>query len=361
MGAADCKCAKDPGGCHEDSLTLFHCAALGESSGGHGCLVQEEEEDPESHEQHRHELTGLSDRPFSPTGGGFSRDDRVPGGFLVQKSPRDKSQKVHLPGGAVYEGSWLEPGGGSEPPASGPSLLAAPRHRPVKHGHGTLLLPDGMRYCGQFQYDRKSGYGTLSYPSGCSYGGQWAEDLQNGHGTETWADGSHFEGSFKAGEKHGKGRFLWGNGCFYEGEFEHNDMHGEGAYTWSDGRMYSGQWTRNFMSPLGTMQWPDGRVYAGNFQEGRKHGEGTHWWPDGRSYRGQWQLGKQHGVGLARTVKGVECKGRWDDGKFIEWLDECEEAGSGSETAPATLAAAGLAAAARPDPYADIAVENKHV
>lgn len=309
MGASECRCAKEATN-EEDKLTLFHCAnALADA--GRPCGAQEQY----VYDVQPQELTALTDRPLSPSFGNGENSRHPP------MSARNRSV---LPGGATYEGEWLEV------PASADSAVASSPSRKAtlwqKHGQGTLVLPDGMRYCGQFMHDRKSGYGTLSYPSGCSYGGQWSDDLQRGHGSETWADGSFFEGQFKSGEKQGKGRFLWGNGCHYEGEFSSNDMHGEGTYSWTDSRVYAGQWRTNVMGPSGTMQWPDGRVYTGAFAEGRKQGEGTHWWPDGRSYRGQWRNGKQHGKGLARTIKGVECEGTWEDGKFVEWTSKPTEA-----------------------------------
>lgn len=331
MGASSCKCDKeDIRPCQDVSQTIFPCSSS-------------------------YHPDGID--TFAPQSAEFAALENRPAGALSvfdeQPSARPGRNVVNLPGGATYEGSWLgaedeagSKGGWSETPVSFTGR--------VKHGQGTLILADGMRYQGQFKYDQKSGYGTYSYPSGSTYSGQWSDNLQNGHGSENWADGSAFEGQFSAGEKHGWGRFMWGNGCLFEGEFERNDMHGEGSYAWSDGRMYSGQWCRNFMGPAGTMQWPDGRVYEGDFFEGRKHGEGTHWWPDGRSYRGQWRDGKQNGEGVARTVKGIECKGLWDDGKFIKWLNS-SPAGVGDELRAPNLGLAELEmeSIAPPRPEAD--------
>lgn len=319
MGAAGCKCGKDLVDPIQSTI-VFPCRS---------------DEVP----QGPTEFVGLSDRCQPPPGANYDRLAATPlvatalasrgrqggsppegdspaewtGGDDSFPSARSSDGKELLPGGARYEGEWL----GDDKENQSAQFAWAGRQR---HGQGTLELPDGWRYCGQFRFNQKSGYGSYTNPAGSIYRGQWADDLQNGNGEEHWADGSAFEGQFLAGEKHGWGRFMWGNGCLYEGEFERSDMNGEGLYTWSDGRVYSGQWRRNFMGPTGTMQWPDGRVYEGEFKEGKKDGHGTHWWPDGRSYCGQWRLGRQHGLGVACTARGAECTGLWNDGTFIKWI-----------------------------------------
>jgi len=214
--------------------------------------------------------------------------------------PPPKPEKVQLPGGATYQGSWL----GEE-----------------KHGEGLLALPGGARYEGQFRHDRRWGHGTYTASCGSVCSGQWVADRQHGHGTERWADGSRFDGEYSGGEKFGAGLLQWANGCTFEGQFARSMMHGQGSYTWQDGRRYSGQWVTNVMGPTGRMSWPDGRIYIGDICDGRSHGRGTLRWPDGRSYCGQWREGRQHGEGVVRTVKGMECTSLWKEGKFEQWTD----------------------------------------
>lgn len=189
----------------------------------------------------------------------------------------------------------------------------------LKEGHGTLMLPDGSWYDGQFRKDKKSGQGVYHYRMGSSYRGQWLDDLQHGQGTECWADGSTFEGQFAKGKKHGHGCFKWKNGCTYEGQFNRNDMHGIGSYSFADGQEYSGQWILNSMGPNGKMSWPDGRVYEGEFSGGQKHGTGKLSWPDGRCYDGQWASDRQHGRGLAKTGHGEMSSSLWENGNFVRW------------------------------------------
>jgi len=117
MGHASCKGASEPcapcstaSGCEQVSHTIFPCSTSSPTL-------------PNGLPAHT-ELFALSDR----TGA------RI--GALANDKPvtEDTQGKVQLAGGATYEGSWLG------------------EH---KHGQGTLVLPDGMRYCGQFQYDQK--------------------------------------------------------------------------------------------------------------------------------------------------------------------------------------------------------------
>jgi len=188
-----------------------------------------------------------------------------------------------------------------------------------RHGPGTLTLPHGARYEGEFYQDMMCGHGTFHYPSGSSYTGQWERDMPDGYGEECWKDGSVFEGQFSCGVKEGRGSFRWANGCKFEGEFRQNSMHGEGLYIWSNGRSYEGQWSSNELGPEGRFCWPDGKEYHGQLLHGRRHGQGKLKLKDGSFYEGQWLAGKQHGRGRTCTTAGrIRC-GEWTVGHLMQW------------------------------------------
>jgi len=49
-------------------------------------------------------------------------------------------------------------------------------------GLGVYTWPDGKRYEGFYQEDKKTGLGKFSWPTGMSYNGFWKEGKQHGIG-----------------------------------------------------------------------------------------------------------------------------------------------------------------------------------
>ena len=68
------------------------------------------------------------------------------------------------------------------------------------HGQGTLTLPYGSKYVGEFQDDKQHGQGTLTLPEGDKYVGEWQDDKKHGQGIFTYPDGIKFVGEFKDNE-----------------------------------------------------------------------------------------------------------------------------------------------------------------
>ncbi len=65
------------------------------------------------------------------------------------------------------------------------------------HGKGTYVWPDGKKYVGNFNMDKKDGFGVFS-----------------------WPDGRQYEGSFKNGKQHGNGKFRSPKGAVKRGVWE---------------------------------------------------------------------------------------------------------------------------------------------
>ena len=66
---------------------------------------------------------------------------------------------------------------------------------------------------------RPNGLGVMTYPDGQKYVGRWEDDKRNGQGTLTYPDGREYEGEFKRGERNGQGTLIFPDGIKFVGEF----------------------------------------------------------------------------------------------------------------------------------------------
>ena len=66
------------------------------------------------------------------------------------------------------------------------------------HGYGELIWPDGKRYEGDYNMDKKHGQGTFHWPNGVSYTGSWFDGKRHGEGWQ-----------IKGQDKR---KFIWENG-----------------------------------------------------------------------------------------------------------------------------------------------------
>ena len=55
-----------------------------------------------------------------------------------------------------------------------------------------ILYPDGSKYKGQWENNKKNGSGTMKYSDGSEYNGQWENDKKNGSGTMKYPDGTEY-------------------------------------------------------------------------------------------------------------------------------------------------------------------------
>ena len=58
------------------------------------------------------------------------------------------------------------------------------------HGYGFYVYADGVKYNGQFEFDKKQGFGVYSWTDGRKYEGYWHKGKQHGLGIYTGSDGS---------------------------------------------------------------------------------------------------------------------------------------------------------------------------
>jgi hypothetical protein len=170
------------------------------------------------------------------------------------------------------------------------------------------------QYEGDYVDGQRHGHGTMVWPDGKRYEGDWVDGKEHGHGTYVWANGNHYEGDYVDGQKHGHGTYVWANGDRYEGDFVEGTLQGRGIGVWGNGKRYEGDWVDGKEHGHGTMVMPDGARYEGDWANGKMHGHGTMAWPNGALYDGAWVNGNRTGHGTFVTADGDRYEGDFIDG-----------------------------------------------
>lgn len=180
---------------------------------------------------------------------------------------------------------------------------------------GTLILPGGERYIGEYRDNKRSGQGTFIYPNGERHGGDWKDDrLVNGRGTFVLADGSKFVGEFQDGAPHGLGTFTRVDGAKYVGELRQGRFNGPGTLTLPDGARFVGDFLDGEPAGRGTFTQANGDKYVGELRAGQYNGQGTLAAADGSKYVGEFRNGKFHGRGTYTYPNGEVYIGEFRDG-----------------------------------------------
>ena len=99
----------------------------------------------------------------------------------------------------------------------------------------------------------------------------------NGNGIYTYPDGSKYEGDWEDNKKHGKGIYYYNNelwkGDKYEGDWENDNQHGKGIYYYNN-------------EPI------KGDKYEGEWQDNKRHGKGIYYYfSNGNSVLQNWNSG----------------------------------------------------------------------
>jgi len=159
----------------------------------------------------------------------------------------------------------------------------------IRSGRGLMTFPDGTKYLGDWQNDKPHGQGTLSSVSKFEYAGEFADGVREGRGTLETVDGKKYTGEWQNDVPHGQGKISYPDGGSFVGQFENGRRNGQGEAIYSDGTKYVGHWKDGLPNGLGTKIYADGEKYSGEFKNGLMHGQGTIVKTDGGSYTGQWQ------------------------------------------------------------------------
>ena len=86
---------------------------------------------------------------------------------------------------------------------------------------GVIIISKGTRYSGELKSRNPNGYGTLTLPNGTIYEGNWED-----------------------GTLSGKVALHFSNGDAYVGQIKNGKPDGDGTFTWASGKSYRGKWTR---------------------------------------------------------------------------------------------------------------------
>ena len=159
----------------------------------------------------------------------------------------------------------------------------------VRTGRGLMTFPDGTRYLGDWRDDKPHGQGTLSSAGKFEYAGAFANGVREGHGTLEAADGKKYTGQWRNDVPHGQGRITYPDGSEFIGQFAKGRRKGQGEATYPDGSKYTGEWDNDKYNGSGTLVFAEGGKYTGAFKNGLMHGNGTYINPDGSTYAGLWQ------------------------------------------------------------------------
>jgi SH3-like domain-containing protein len=159
----------------------------------------------------------------------------------------------------------------------------------IRTGRGLMMFPDGTKYLGDWQNDKPHGQGTLSSVGKFEYAGGFANGVREGQGTLETVDGKKYSGQWQKDVPHGLGKIIYPDGAMFMGQFVEGRRNGQGEAIYKDGTKYSGEWKDDLPNGLGTKIFADGLEYSGEFRNGLRQGQGTALNPDGSSYSGQWQ------------------------------------------------------------------------
>ena len=170
-----------------------------------------------------------------------------------------------------------------------------------RHGKGVYTYPNGDKYDGEYENDKKHGKGVYTGASCYKYDGEYKDGQMHGKGVFTFANGDKYDGAYEKGKKHGKGVLTSADGDKYDGEWLDDKMHGKGVFTWNGGYKYDGEWKDGKEHGKGVYTWADGGKYDGEWVEGKKHGKGVMTLYDGRSYQNEWKHDDR--VGAERWIE----------------------------------------------------------
>lgn len=202
------------------------------------------------------------------------------------------------------------------------------------NGHGTVILPNGERYEGEFK-NGKFQRGVVNFPNGSKYEGDVSENgkMTNGYFFEVGKDGHVSEWKAENGKLsmslsptgddpseqssfslnatsdavnshaiknnctvgdciNGQGTEIYSSGDKYVGEFKDGKRSGQGMYIYANGTRDIGEFKNGEMNGQGTKIWANGNKYVGEFKDDKPDGEGTFTKANGTVLSGSWYKGE---------------------------------------------------------------------
>lgn len=181
----------------------------------------------------------------------------------------------------------------------------------VKHGKGILIYPNGDKFDGNWDKNKKQGIGKLIFKEGKynAFEGEWDDDIINDVGKLIFRDGDIFEGTIKNMEPM-KGRIYSFSGEVFEGDFKDHQRH-EGKIVFINKNVFEGTLNNNKMSN-GKMSYSNNDIYEGDWINDKKNGWGWMIYSNGDTYEGDWHNDQKNGFGVFGN-KYIIYTGEWNN------------------------------------------------
>ncbi|CAF3467181.1 unnamed protein product [Rotaria socialis] len=220
---------------------------------------------------------------------------------------------IYYPDGSRYEGALEDNkrhGKGSFYRANGEKYIGTWMDDEI-NGQGVYTWPSGTRYEGNWKDGKQYGNGTLHASDGRIYVGLWINGTMDGYGICTWSNRDRYEGYWKNSKRNGYGMHYFSDGRKYTGNWVNGMMNGHGIYTWPNRDRYEGDWENRRRHGYGTMEFSDGRKYVGYWCNNTMNGHGTYTWPNRDRYDGHWKNNRRDGYGIMDFADGRKYMGNW--------------------------------------------------
>lgn len=187
------------------------------------------------------------------------------------------------------------------------------------NGSMTWTSSDGA-YSGKVKWGIRHGMGTLVSPDGIKYTGNWVDGIAKGPGEITLPDGRKYSGTFDFVNKEASIQLR--DGGSYVGGFDKTGFSGEGALKGANGAEYEGNFVNGKMEGRGVFKVPDGTQYEGEFQNDELHGKVKITKNNGEITIGEYSNGKRDGVFKRfppnnSDEAGLMFVSRWRNGELI--------------------------------------------
>ena len=123
---------------------------------------------------------------------------------------------------------------------------------------------NGCVFIGILEDRKKTGYGTLTLPNGDIYEGNWVNDKLEGYSSHRYAARGEIYGNWINGQLIGKGRYSDPYGSIFEGEWTENNPSAYGVFKYSNGDEYKGYLKRGARNGHGVFlqQLEGNKIYA---------------------------------------------------------------------------------------------------
>ena len=192
------------------------------------------------------------------------------------------------------------------------------------NGQGTVVLPDGRKYVGEFREGVRTGRGLMTFPDGTKYIGDWLDDNPHGQGTLSAVGKFEYKGEFVNGVRHGHGTLETVDGRKYVGQWQNDVPHGEGKITYPNKEEFVGQFENGRRNGQGEVTYPDGTKYKGEWKNDLPNGEGVRIFPDGMQYSGEFRNGLMYGSGMVVMPDGSNFKIQWQGDALVQKKEDKE-------------------------------------